>query len=137
MATSIKLKDGYFMDSTGIVHKNELLSNLLNTIQDNISDIVYSESGCIKYADGTMICYGNKNETGSIENYWSYKKVSSAITFAKPFASVPSVAVSCGAMAYLSINTYNKSKNGFSFDVIKLADYGDYNLDYIAVGKWK
>lgn len=136
MAKSIKLKNNIYIDSTSIVHNKNLLNEILeeNIIEGKGDN---TNGSYIKYKNGILICFGNKAGTSNIQDYWNYKKVSSSITFANSFISAPSISVSCGATAYLSINVYNKTKTGFSFDVIKASNNNDYNMSYFAIGQWK
>lgn len=58
MSKSIKLKDNNYWDSKGIVHNQELLSNILNNLK-NVSPIVDTN-------------WGNTNKTIEIDNNYLY-----------------------------------------------------------------
>ena len=104
----------------------------------------------IKFSDGTMICRGKIIKNGIINQTWGslfymslYKK-----TYPMPFKSPPDVTFSCvgdraffiGTFFSIGMSDDYKSKNTPNIEVYRaVADdiEWNYEVSYIAIGKWK
>lgn len=102
-----------------------------------------SDTGYIKYPDGTMICYGNvSGESANLTDYYSFANRTDAVsvTFPQEFISTPVVTVSLTEYAgQISAILSSITKNSFAITVLKPknVDGGAYYTNYIAIGKWK
>ena len=140
---ALKIKENNYLDSSGVVHNQQLLNQILD------KKIVY-ESGnngngnWIKFSDGTMICYINtsisnfpiQNAYGSLyQNYLEWN-------FPQSFVEIPSVI--CGLFKWgngASWGTVGDTADLNSvllrcIDVLPRSE-GACKLNAIAVGRWK
>ena len=70
MAKSIKFNDNIYLDSSGVMYKKGTTRTPLNTYLNNIIESGNNDNGAwVKYADDTMIQYGETDETGVIGLY--------------------------------------------------------------------
>ena len=150
MSKSIKLTDNNFIDSAGIVHNKELLKDILENkiISESGSN---SDGNYIKYADGTMICYGvwtiGAFTTGgnSIGSLW-YGDINIWHSFPQKFVSRPEV----------KLDVYD-NRNDFTGSIwlqkkpttVETTRFGsvrilsatnttmNISIDFIAIGYWK
>jgi len=117
------------------------LTNLETTVKTNlvgaINNVVDSGTGYVKYCDGTMICYENKSGVKATTTYYNFNQITDNISFPQTFTSIPTVAISSSGYGFLSCQAYNISTTQFTFSELKLDTNTDYNVNYIAIGKWK
>lgn len=131
--------DLYVADTTG-----DNAVNVLNEINSVVESGNNSNGKWVKYKDGTMICYGNVTGTSSaLTWYWTFCKRTDYITFTFPqqFISVPNVSLTTNEFCSISVlmaNNYPTTTQG-QFTVLRVSDGNDYNYNvyYIAIGKWK
>lgn len=108
------------------------LNEMQNTLNDNITNQIDSENGYIKYADGTMICYGKI--TTESTGY-------SSVTFPIAFIDAPVVTASqeSGTETANIVCTKLSSitANGFRIGCVYSGGYVTQYAKWIAIGKWK
>lgn len=164
---TIDLDDEVSTSSTNGI-ENQAITNYVNDIADTIPSVnttttssntdTYScnyinniiESGSnangnyVKYADGTMVCYGTKSGTGTLADYWTtFKKIEGiTTTFPVAFVSTPSITIS--SISAQSNNIFSvgiDASSSSSFNALILKPSGSSNQNYafgwIAVGRWK
>lgn len=100
----------------------------------------------IKYADGTMICTGAATGTTTFTSFWNTFKRSpegsSAISknFPIPFVGIPIVNITYKHNhGQCAVGLSSATTNNFNFVILKPAsvDTTEYEISYIAIGKWK
>ena len=119
-----------------------------NTV--DLNNITESGNGYIRFSDGTQICYGFY--TPWIEKDQTSNRASASFNYAKPFCNLPVCNVSRqlgisedSNLALISENyridriisnyvhcTYDMVHTNSNF-----FEYGNYNVSYIAIGRWK
>jgi hypothetical protein len=124
----------------------------LNQMQDNIEEAINGiiESGSndngsyIKYEDGTMICHTRKTITIAVNNAWGSlyaSEVIAALTYPVPFIKTPTIsfgvesAISVWAMCAEPGNNIRTPKFYLVSGVTNNLAY--FDIEYIAIGKWK
>lgn len=100
-------------------------------------------AGYCKYADGTLICYGDFTASPSNERSWGNGVIADfepAESFAVSFISLPSVTISHRThyAAMICDSTFDR----FGISKVQMARLsafpsGDFVFDYVAVGRWK
>ncbi len=111
----------------------------------NNSPIIESGAGYIKYADGTMICYG-RNITlayiGSVENMFgttsgSMEKRGDHIDFAATFSSLPTI-IATAENTGIIVSSINPSTTRAFINLVYTSGmaFEDTAFDYMAIGKW-
>lgn len=129
MAKSIKLKDNNYIDSTGIVHNRELLSDILD------NQVVDQDTNYIRFGNGVQICWGDSKFTTNTGGVGFYEV---GLTFPVPFID-KNYAISfteteqwnTGAIATLG-RAWSTNARATCFS--KTSNWG---FTYIAIGKWK
>lgn len=102
----------------------------------------------VKYADGTLICYGTKTDTFTINNSWGalYRELNEKtfqITYPISFVSQPSFNISMnGANSAMLVNWYNSDSVTTKSDRYILArptsaNAQTYSIGWTAIGRWK
>lgn len=127
-------------------------SSLVGAINEvNANSIIDSGTGYIKYSDGTMICYGNVEGTTSQYNQWEAGLVfTNAINFSNfpvAFISTPVVSINMnevqgGDIAWVMPGfqgNNTSTTNAGSFSLCRPSSFNNfhYDVDYVAIGKWK
>ena len=129
-------------------------ADTFNTMQDNIenainSDVVESGSNAngnyVKYVDGTMICYGEKNPSLTINISWGtlYRSETFNITYPATFTTDPSfnITIKGGTSAFvLNWNAPANFKTNTGDYVVVRPDTrasSYYPMTWIAIGRWK
>lgn len=120
--------------------------NLLQTnVENAINGVIENGEGYIKFGDGTMICYkniefsiGTMTQQGS---FWRYDNANLSISFAKSFASKPTISgtIVAGNYASLLYVINCTSEKITQINILTLSDASNQktNINYIAIGKWK
>lgn len=126
MAKSIQLKNS----NNEKIYPNTVIEKNLNNGETSI-----------KYSDGTMVCYGSKSVTYSINDMWSWCDRTALLTidFSKTFKDVPSVTISSNTFEVIGVNVSSVSTSNFKFYGFQPKNCGQrtIKLSYIAIGKWK
>lgn len=105
----------------------------------------------VKYADGTMICSGNKSGSINVTTSWGALYNSDNISFAdfaQTFIETPIVTITANATTggYLYIvasspatNKTPSTTNPGGFCIMRNSSSNNvaYSVSYIAIGKWK
>ena len=159
MAQSIKLNNNNYIDSTGITHNRELLSNIIDTNVSLLNGLINNktiyDSGSnntgsyIRFTDGTMVCYRTTGEfTIDINNAWGsiyYGKNTNQWNYAKDFISTPVVIYDV-----ISSSSTGEIKAYYEAPVITNSYISNISVGrpvatagvkvklwFIAIGKWK
>ena len=104
----------------------------------------------IKFSDGTMICRGKLVKTGIIDNEWGglyYIEIGQQ-PYPQPFVEPPEIAFACVGHRSFFINSYFSQAATDDFkrqNTPKVEGYRpvadtqewDYEVSYIAIGRWK
>ena len=108
------------------------------------AEIVYGSNAngnYMKFADGTLICYGSSLKTASwtdtaYGNIWK-DAYAFAVTFPMSFISNPTAVLGTGESAILELAS--KSKTGASFTIVKgeRIEGFDLYIHWEAIGRWK
>ena len=122
-------------------------SSIVGAINSVVSRGSNTNGNYVKYADGTMICYGEKSGSTTWSDYWSFCKRSPdisngaiSLTFPVEFTEAPSVSVVGAHGGYIfSANIFSVDKTTlkvmlFKPSAVSNTDYGFY---WQAIGKWK
>ncbi len=117
-----------------------------NSLFPNVIDTVSNSNGtALKFADGTMICYGKRTWTGLNNNVvvggLYYTGILSLGDYPTPFIEVPCVYINACVGPY-NIMEYNCRNSLTSIGDCFLANGTSRNnqsstVCYIAIGKWK
>lgn len=125
----------------GTVPENKILDTYSTSTTDSysanyVNSIIESGSNAngnyVKYADGTMICYGiaNTNAEGYI-----------TINFPISFTSVPTIAVAQASDSettnMITVKLSTRTTSNFRAACVYSGGYLHQYLNYIAIGKWK
>ena len=145
MAESKKIKK-FYIDSNAVVHKRELLSDILD--KGVIADTVTNENGtAIKFSNGIMICTIKKTyKSLKIENIWGalyQTSIAEIFTFPVAFIDIPNVqatnSVLAGATPCLLIPPGIITKSDCS-NIVAVHPNSvtvDFDLNIMAIGRWK
>lgn len=107
------------------------------------NEVINNDNGtALKYADGTLICYGKKdNLKYNPADMWSWcdRTDKLSFNFAMSFNDIPVVSLTTNTFTVVSINVATISKNGVSFYAFQPKNCGTTSLSiqYIAIGSWK
>lgn len=167
MASQITYDDKVSMKTSSLPEENKCTAGNLNEIKSvvnanateleevntQVSQIIESGSNAngnyVKYADGTMICYKTEIVTTALNKAWGslYQAQDDVIllgNYAQTFLDVPHIQA-----------TVNNKQNGSGAIIARIADstttsFGgivllrpvstqsvNYNIDLMAIGKWK
>ena len=129
-----------------------LSASNLNTMVDSIYSDHAIDSGSnangnyVKFADGTMICYGTDSVTATINTAWGNIYRSTTLvnaTYPIAFTTTPSfeITMKAGNSAWL-INYQASSNDKTASDSYTLSrpeskSSTTYQIQWIAIGKWK
>lgn len=122
---------------------NTYSCNYINSIIESGSN---ANGSYVKYADGTMICYGSKSGALSRADWWSFcDRTSDSIitTFAQAFTSAPNITTTATSTSTSNgmITCVITEKTASTFKTFPLVVKGStasiYDFEYIAIGKWK
>lgn len=108
-----------------------------------ISTIDNGANVCIKYEDGTMICYGKYNVNSAITTSYgsAYYVNVNDLLFAATFTYQPTLTVSVKSATGLlsfSVNSVASNKfSGFLWSAKQESSSLAMEVHYIAIGKWK
>ena len=118
--------------------------NLFN--EKIISQIIESGSNSngnyVKYADGTMICYGRIYDDITINNVYTpgVYYMTKRLTFPKTFIDIPTITITpLNLNNLLSSNIYSISSSAVDLFVYSFKSLTGIatRINYIAIGKWK
>ena len=94
----------------------------------------------VKFADGTMVCYGQFEVLGSSYAYGALYRTNfnSPVTFPVEFTLPPQISITTTNVVGI-IGEAEILTTGIDYLVVLRADSYNYtfNIDYIAIGKWK
>lgn len=133
MAKLVQLKD-----KDGLIYPSVLVEKITNT-----------NGMALKYADGTMICFGKKIFSNQVCNtdYWGLTNRSPenlSCTFPATFIEKPTVnltfycTVSGAVGLYKTSDSTTTTTGTFGIAIAKGSTSNrDIYIDYIAIGKWK
>ena len=153
---AIKFENDKFMDSTGVVHKKELLSDKLDKIdkeQELLNTKIIYDSGSnsngswIKFADGTMICRRTSINYVPVAQqnsnlFYGYLDLGD---FAQPFIEPPTLICwggnnnDCFALEPYDVVTITNTNAGGVYPIAFHQHVDPYQVvvHYIAMGFWK
>lgn len=138
MAKSFKLKNGHYLDTSGIVHDREILKDKLNNF---ISRSISGSEMCTKFDNGIMIvtgtsdniyfnAVGNKQKTIDISKYGFTALLSAMGTIEVPYAD----STYCDFVVYV----HSKSPSAVNYQVWNRYPANiNFYINYIIVGLWK
>ena len=140
MSSSYKFTD-LLLDSTGIVHKKQLLNDVL----DSIVESGENEVGIyIKFASGALITIHQVNQylerTSKWGNMYETNQAASLGDFPVEFKYTPFIFLTLYGQNALfeSINDATKSSAGKVYLIAPTANDGQtYTIQVLAIGKWK
>ena len=130
---------------------SDLTTPVSSSIVGAINSVVSSGSNAVgnyvKYADGTMICYGGKSGNATWSDYWGFCKRSPdnandaiALTFPQTFKSTPTVQLtgdqdgSIFAVSVVVVSTTTLKVVAFK---PSQSSNTNYKYTWLAIGKWK
>lgn len=115
-----------------------------NYINNLVETITNANGTALKYADGTMICYGNITTTAtSGSDYYQFCNRTSAITVQFPvdFISTDDLTVTVTPQLFQVFSTSINSKTASSFDFNAFypstGSFTTLPINYVAFGRWK
>ena len=130
-------------------------SSLVSAINENKRNIEAQvvESGSnangnyVKYADGTMICYGEKSGETTWSDYWGFCKRSPdsansalEVTFPQTFISTPIIQLTGNHQGSIfAVNVFSVSTTTLKVVAFKPTSVSStsYQYSWLAIGKWK
>lgn len=124
------------------------LNNLQNNVENAINGIIESGSNAngnyIKYADGTLICYGRASMSFSINIAYGSVFRSDVQSISLPYSFIDTnyvVTLQGIAPVHVCYAVYDdKSVNLFKFypvGFVSQASVSSRNIEYMCIGKWK
>lgn len=139
------------------MQKMNMFKNFFNGTKLNVDEVmvvnenkgqllkhfIVCESGLnfIKFGDGTMICFQNKNVSLTLDDYYSFCKRSNAvsITFPQSFKEVPVVLTGIKNFQFFGERSENVTTTKFDFRVLAPPTVAatSCQMSYVAIGKWK
>lgn len=114
-----------------------------NSLFPNVIDTVSNSNGtALKFADGTMICYGYKRGLSyTPDDMWNWCDRTSALTVILPvsFAIAPAISITSATFGVIGTNINAVYNDKFSFYGFQPKNCGATSMDvcYIAVGRWE
>lgn len=119
--------------------------DIINLANSSIKEIGGSgDDKYIQFNNGIMICYGKKSCTTDITSPWGSVYESPKFNlgnFAKPFIDMPhSVTLNCGQglTVWVEALAYNNEGLGLTWVIRPVSTPNCvFNIDYIAIGRWK
>lgn len=120
----------------------------LNFQQADIESGSNANGNWIKYSDGTMICTMKGTGTANLSNSWGsvyYGEISTTFTFPQEFIAIPNVQISAfptGSSAFwvgtnaTPVITTSSYKNVALIRPTSASNVA-YEIDIVAIGKWK
>lgn len=142
MSKSIKFKNNTYLDSRGIIHNKELLSDILG---NGIETTTNANGTAIKFPDGTMIAYTDTIGTGAYntsthisEVIWNFPVVFKNSPFClanarggNSFGYMILIGVESSARARIQLKAQN-AQNANAY-----VDSSNRGVNAIAIGRWK
>ena len=129
---------------------SDLTTPVSSSIVGAINSVVSSGSNAVgnyvKYADGTMICYGGKSGNTTWSDYWQFCKRSPdnandaiALTFPQTFKSTPTVQLTGGQDGSIFAVSVAVSTTTLKVVAFKPTNQPStsYKFSWLAIGKWK
>lgn len=121
---------------------NQLQTNVENAINEVVESGENANGNYVKYADGTMICYGNASGTTTTnQDYYGFCKRTNDVSFSysQTFISAPIATITVSISSYISDYIIESTTTGATVRIlINKNDTGlSYTISYIAIGKWK
>lgn len=122
-------------------------SSIVGAINSVVSSGNNTNGNYVKYADGTMICYGGKSGDATWSDYWGFCKRSPdnvnnaiALTFPQTFTSTPTVQLT-GAQdgSIIAVSVVATSTTTLKVVAFKPSNNSttNYKFTWLAIGKWK
>lgn len=135
--TSINVKNEKTTSETDVYS-----CNYINNMQ--VSTITNKNGTAIKYADGTMVCYGAITVTAtSGSDYYQLCNRTSAITVTFPasFSSTNDLTITVTPQLFqvFSVSISDKTISSFNFNAFypSTVSFSTLPINYVAFGKWK
>ena len=147
MAKSIKFNDNIYLDTSSISHKKGNTREPLNTYLNSIIESGINENGSyIKFADGTMICYGLAIiNNPSFNDYYGFCQLTNMSVQTLPQEFINNnykLVATSNVFGYFSGIVGDKLTSSFQFYGCTHKQTSEYNpgngyFNYIAIGRWK
>lgn len=143
MSKSIKFSNDTYLDSTGITHDRQLLSNILGNkiIYDSGSN---DNGDWIRFEDGTMFCTKNRTFQATCQTPFGVLYESEEIDFgymAQSFIEPPKIFTGnvrrTAMMEGLYDSTNNHFGRGWIMRPLKETTEQTYTIYLLAIGRWK
>lgn len=110
-------------------------------LNDTISNIIEEGNGYIRYNTGLQICYGSTSGQDNGTAYFGIQRTVNVHyqSFQKSFISTPFVFMAPLLQAQISFQLREITNTGFGFYPLygSTANVTNYDLQWIAIGKWK
>ena len=146
-----QIKEAVNVNDDKVGELSDLTTPTTSSIVGAINSVVSSGSNTngnyVKYADGTMICYGEKSGSTTWSDYWSFCKRSPdsansalEVTFPQTFISTPIIQLTGNHQGYIfAVNVFSVSTTTLKVVAFKPTSTSSTNYQYswLAIGKWK
>ena len=146
-----QIKEAVNVNDDKVGELSDLTTPTTSSIVGAINSVVSSGSNTngnyVKYADGTMICYGEKSGSATWGDYWSFCKRSPdnqndaiSLTFPQTFTSTPTVQLTGNQdgsiFAAIVLTTSATTLKVVLFKPTNNQST-NYKFSWLAIGKWK
>ena len=146
-----QIKEAVNVNDDKVGELSDLTTPTTSSIVGAINSVVSSGSNTngnyVKYADGTMICYGEKSGSATWGDYWSFCKRSPdnqndaiSLTFPQTFTSTPTVQLTGNQdgsiFAAIVLTTSATTLKVVLFKPTNNPST-NYKFSWLAIGKWK